>query len=64
MFAELTMQIYKDFFKSPNFNGNITYSIGKVIIDDHKYNELLKIRGLSAEDIEKIKYFPKYRVND
>ncbi len=45
-----------------NRNSDYQFSIGKMIIDEQKYNELIGLRHLPLETIENVKYFPIYRL--
>lgn len=44
-----------------NRNSDYRFAIGKGIINREVYDELLRIRGLSDEEVEAISYFPQYR---
>lgn len=52
--------LYK-FKASFNRNSNYRFAIGKTIIDETAYNELLHLRGFSEEEMSQIGYFPQYR---
>lgn len=49
-----------------NRNSDYRFSIGKLIVDRQKYNELLGHRGFSEQQLGTISYFPAYRahIND
>lgn len=46
-----------------NRNSNYQFSIGKMIIDHNKYDELLKLRNFSNDELAQIHFFPAYRAN-
>lgn len=44
-----------------NRNSDNQFSIGKLIVDEYKYNELIKIRQNDTNFVESSCFFPKYR---
>ena len=45
-----------------NRNSDYRFAVGKTIIDKYAYDELMRLRGFSVEEISTISYFPQYRV--
>lgn len=45
-----------------NRNSDSQFSIGKMVIDEVKYNELLSLRSISEGELANISFFPAYRV--
>lgn len=44
-----------------NRNSECQFAIGKLIIDNDKYNKLLSIRNFTTEELSQISFFPTYR---
>lgn len=47
-----------------NRNSDCRFSIGRMIVNREKYNELVALRHFSADRLEGISFFPKYRAID
>ena len=46
-----------------NRNSDCRFAIGKLIIDDDKYQKLLNIRNFNDNEISRINFFPQYRAS-
>lgn len=44
-----------------NRNSDYQFSIGKLIVNEKQYNNLLLLRGFTEEDKQNIRFFPQYR---
>lgn len=51
-------------FKSAfNRNSNYNFSIGKMVVNQSYYDDLMRLRGFGKEESESIGFFPQYRAN-